>query len=57
MYEADCCMGKKAPLLSRYFTPEEFQAARETIKTLVTVNNIQDERDTSAQSFELDIVG
>ncbi|KAL9976473.1 hypothetical protein ACROYT_G013780 [Oculina patagonica] len=61
MYEADCCMGKKSPLLSRCFSPEEFLAAKETIKTLVTVN-MQDEHATStdtanAQSFELEIVG
>lgn len=59
MYEADCCMGKKAPLLSKYFSPEELLAAIETIKTLVTVN-LQDEHSTdtaSAQSFELEIVG
>jgi len=52
-------MGKKAPVLSRYFSPEELPAAIETIKTLVTVN-IQDECSSdaaSAQSFELEIVG
>ena len=57
MYEADCCMGKKSPVLSRYFSPEELPAAVQTMKSLVTVN-LQDEHSTaSAQSFELEIVG
>ena len=58
MYEADC-MGKKAPLLSRYFSSEELLAAIQTIKNMIAVN-LQDEcsMDTaSAQSFELEIVG
>lgn len=56
MFEADCCMGKKVPVLSRYFSPEELPAAIQTIKSLVTVN-LQDEHSTaSAQSFELEIV-
>ena len=52
-------MAKKAPVLSRYFSPEELPAAIQTVKTLVTVNT-QDECNTdtaSAQSFELEIVG
>ena len=52
-------MGKKAPVLSRYFSSEELPAAIETIKALVTVN-IPDEYNTdtaSSQSFELEIVG
>ena len=59
VYEADCYMAKKAPVLSRYFSPEELPAAIQTVKTLVTVN-MQDECNTdtaSAQSFELEIVG
>lgn len=59
MYEADCCMGKKTPVLSRYFADEEFLGAKETIKTLVTVS-MQDAASTdaaSAQSFELEIIG
>ena len=59
MYEADCCMGKKAPALSRYFSSEELLAAIQTIKNMVAVN-LQDECSTdttSAQSFELEIVG
>ena len=61
MYEADCCFGKKAPLLSRYFSAEEFVGAKETIKSLVTVS-VEDRpvasSDTeSTQSFELQIVG
>ena len=58
VFEADCCMAKKAPVLSRYFSPEELPAAIQSIKTLVSVN-IQDECSTdtaSAQSFELEIV-
>jgi len=59
IYEADYCIGKKAPVLSRYFSPEELPAAIETIKTMVTVNK-PDEYSTdttSVQSFELVIVG
>lgn len=59
LYEADCCMGKKTPVLSRYFADEEFLGAKETIKTLVTVS-MQDAASTdaaSAQSFELEIIG
>jgi len=49
-------MGKKCPVLSRYFSPEELPTAIQTIKSMVTVN-LQDEHSTaSAQSFELEIV-
>lgn len=61
MYEADCCSGKKAPLLGRYFSAEDFANAKETIKALVTVP-VEDRTVTTpnaetSQSFELQIVG
>ena len=61
MYEADCCIGKKMTLLSKFFSVDELLVVKETIKTLVTVN-MQGEHVTNTdrvcpQSFELEIVG
>ena len=61
VYEADCCFGKKAPLLSRYFSAQEFLEAKEKVKTLVSVNvedgPIMSPDSESTESFELQIVG
>lgn len=61
VYEADCCAGKKMPLLSMYFEVDELQMAKENMKMLVTVNvqseQVANEDVDCSQSFELEVVG
>ncbi|CAH3139200.1 unnamed protein product [Porites lobata] len=60
VYEADCCSSKKARVLSRYFSADEFQGAQEAIKALVTVpvedSLIASPDAESLESFELKVV-
>lgn len=60
VYEADCCSSKKARVLSRYFSADEFQGAQKAIKALVTVpvedSLIASPDAESLESFELKVV-
>lgn len=61
IYEADCCTGKKMPLLGMYFAVDELQMIKENTKILVTVNmqseQVANEDGDCSQSFELEVIG